>query len=106
MPKLPKIYQNKIEKEINNNKKIYYGSRNESSISPKENSVVSNSEEIENLIDHIFSLPTYSFNIGLLIHTKEKIYDTSLIAKTKGSIITFDNDTIPIKDIIRIEKKK
>lgn len=102
MPKLPKIYQNRIEKEINNNKKVYYGNSitsNKESIQKEEN------KDIETIIDDILSLPTYSFNINLLIHTKEKTYDTSLIAKTQNSIITFDNDKIPLEDIISIEKK-
>lgn len=103
MAKLPKIYQNTIHKEINNNKKVYYGGKKEESEMVQENATTK--EEIENLIDDIFSLPTYSFNVPLLIHTKNKTYDTSLIAKTKGNILTFDNDIIPLSEITKIEKR-
>ncbi len=101
MPKLPKIYQNKIDKEINNNKKIYYGE----ALSKKKEDFYHDRREIEQVIDDIFKKPTYSFNTELLIYTKNKIYDTSLIAKTKGQVLTFDNDLIPISEIIKIEKK-
>ena len=102
MAKLPKIYQNKITKEIHNNKKVYYGKTN--SEVPEQEGVRAE-EDIEDFIDEIFALPTYSFNIPLTIYTKEKTYNTSLIAKTKGSVITFDNDVIPLSDITRIEKR-
>lgn len=102
MAKLPKIYQNTIQKEIHNNTKVYYGKSQEEI---KNKDVYEKREDIEKVIDEIFAQPTYSFNIGLFIHTKEKTYDTSLVAKSAGNIITFDNDIIPIKDIISIEKK-
>lgn len=103
MAKLPKIYQNTIHKEINNNKKVYYGMKLEESGVVEESATTK--EEIETLIDDIFSLPTYSFNIPLLIHTKNKVYDTSLIARRNNSLLTFDNDIIPLAEIIKIEKK-
>lgn len=104
LAKLPKIYQNTIKKEIHNNTKVYYGKNNTDGES-KNIDIYQDSKSVANIIDDIFALPTYSFNINLLIHTKEKIYDTSLIAKSKGAVITFDNDIIPIADIIKIEKK-
>lgn len=105
MAKLPKIYQNTIHKEIHNNRKVYYSNHNEIEQKVLDPVVYESFYDIENLIDEIFSQPTYSFNIGLLIHTKDKTYDTSLIAKTRNSVITFDNDVIPIREITSIEKK-
>ncbi len=103
MPKLPPIYKNMIQKEIHNNEKVYYGKENNKTLTPKK--VTANKkEEIESFIDEIFNKPTYSFNIPLKIYTKDNTYDTSLIAKANGKVITFDNDIIPIADIITIEK--
>lgn len=104
MPKLPRIYQNTIQKEIRNNEKVYYG-KSSNKISVEKVDRFETYQEIENLIDEIFSLPTYSFNIPLQIYTENKVYQTSLIAKANGKVITFDNDIIPINQITKIEKK-
>ncbi len=103
MAKLPKIYQNTIEKEIHNNKKVYYGRSSEQSKVEHKNQ--EEPKDVLDIIDEIFSLPTYSFNIPLSIYTKDKVYNTSLIAKSKNTVITFDNDVIILDDIVRIEKR-
>ncbi len=102
MAKLPKIYQNTIEKEIHNNKKVYYGRNSLEQIVRDE---AEEEQDVLEIIDEIFSLPTYSFNIPLSIYTKDKVYHTSLVAKSANTIITFDNDVIPIEDITRITKE-
>ena len=99
MKKLPKIYQNEINKKICNNKKTCY-LKNESidEFKPLE------SETINQVINEVFSGLGYSYNIPLTIKTKNQTYKTSLIAKSKNNLITLDNNIIPIKDIISIEK--
>lgn len=94
MKKLPSIYQNNLTKDIFNNKKKCYCEKK------------SEEPPIDNIINEVFSTLGYPYNIELEIKTKDKIYNTSLIAKTKTSIITIDNDTIPISEIIAIKKKK
>lgn len=100
MKKLPKIYKNEIDKKINNNKNICYVE--------KEDSVLQKNtkEQITETIEEIFSGIGYSYNIPVTIKTSNKTYETSLIAKTKNSIITLDNETIPLETIISIQKKK
>jgi len=105
MAKLPKIYQNTIHKEIHNNKKVYYSKGDSVNQATQSDVVSTTSYDIQKFIDEVFSMPTYSFNIPLFITTKEKTYDTSLIAKTRDRVITFDNDVIPIAEIISIRKK-
>ncbi len=61
--------------------------------------------DINNVIDNIFNTTGYAFNIKVIIETKDKIYDTSLIAKRNGYILTLDNDRINIDDIISIKRK-
>ena len=98
MKKLPKIYQNKIDKNIFNNKeRCYVETRNY---------IEETNEESNISLDEVFSGLGYSYNISLIIKTKEKEYNTSLIAKTKKNIITIDNEVIPIDEIISIKKKK
>ena len=97
MKKLPKIYQNDISKEINNNKKSSYVS-----LEPIKNE----KEEQDITLDEIFTGLGYSYNIPLIIKTKNDNYHTSLIAKIKNNVITIDNEIIPISEIISIKRKK
>ncbi len=94
MKKLPNIYQNNLTKEIFNNKKNCYCEKKREE------------PQIDNIINEVFSTLGYPYNIQLEIKTKEKSYDTSLIAKTKTSLITIDKETIPISEVISIQKKK
>lgn len=94
MKKLPKIYKNEITKNINNNKEYCY---------LKDEDV--KNENIEDKIASIFNGMGYSYNIPVTIRTKDKEYNTSLVAKTKTSLITLDNDTIKISDIISLDAK-
>lgn len=100
MKKLPKIYQNEINKKINNNKTTCYIKNENTKIESMSN------QDISKLLDEVFSGIGYSYNIPLTIKTKQNIYNTSLIARTKNNIITLDNDTIPLNEIISITKKK
>ena len=98
MKKLPKIYQNKIDKNIFNNKEKCYVETN--------GYIEESNNEINISLDEVFSGLGYSYNIPLIIKTKEKEFKTSLIAKTKKNIVTIDNEVIPIDEIISIKKKK
>ena len=102
MKKLPKIYQTEINKKISNNKKMCYLK----TITEQSKKANIENESIIEKIDEIFSGLGYSYNKSLIIKTNKKEYDTSLIAKTKSSVITLENETIPIKDIISIKEKK
>lgn len=94
MKKLPKVYQNEITKKINNNKTVCYLKEEKNLF--EEHKIPTIMEKIEK----VFSTYGYSFNIPVTIKTHNKIYETSLIAKTSNNIITLDNDIIPISDII------
>lgn len=95
MKKLPKLYKmEKIQTENNNTK--YYRIK-------KENNIQNN--DIRKQINAIFNMVEYSNNKKVLIKTKEKLYDTYLISRTRDNIITSENELIPIKDIIFIKEK-
>ena len=101
--KLPKIYQNTIDKNINNNNKTYY-IRNKTS----EESLVSETmtqDQIDSVLDDIFNDIGYSFNIPVIIKTNTKTYETSLITRTNGYLLTFDNHKIRIDEIVYIQRK-
>lgn len=100
MKKLPKIYQNTIDKKINNNRTTCYLKNDFTTTS----SIMDNSS-INAFIDDIFNTKGYAFNIPVIIKTSNNTYTTSLIAKRNGYILTFDNHKINIEDIISIQRK-
>lgn len=95
MKKLPNIYQNNLSKEFLNNKKNCYCEK-----------LKDTDSSIDDVITEVFSTLGYSYNIPLEIKTKNKTYNTSLIAKNKDRIITIDNEIIQLSEIISIKKKK
>ena len=94
MKKLPELYKNLNTKLIDNNKKVYY---------MKEDRSV-NTTSVENELNSIFNSLGYSYNIPVELVTKTSTYHTSLVAKTKENVLTIDNQTIPIRDIVRITR--
>lgn len=99
MKKLPKIYQGDFNKKITNNKNACYLDLDKETLEIKQD----NTDVLE-IITEVFSGLGHAYNIPLIIRTKDKVYETSLIAKTKKHVVTLENVTIPIIDIISIKK--
>lgn len=99
MKKLPEIYKNNFTKKIKNNREVCY-LRNEDVISNLSNI------SIEKEINNIFSGIGYSYNIPVEIVTNKKVYNTSLVAKTRENVVTLDNEIIAIGDIKSIKRLK
>ena len=94
--KLPEIFKNN---NINNtnNKKICY-------LSDKDNNIVNvyrnnDNFSVEDKIKKLFKSSRYVFNINVLIKTDKKDYDTKIAGKVKNSLVTVDNEVIPIVEI-------
>lgn len=98
MKKLPKLYRNNISKPIKNNKEVCYLNKEEVRQIPI--------QSIEETISEIFNGIGYSYNIPVIITTKDKTYHTSIVTKTKQAILTLENEIIPRKDIIEIKIQK
>lgn len=96
MKKLPELYKNINSKPKDNNKKVYYMENKEQEIKKS---------SIEDELESIFNTLGYSYNIPVEVKTKENVYHTSLVTKTKDNVLTIDNQIIPIKDILQITRK-
>ena len=91
MKKLPKIYQNKIDKNIHNNKEIDY--------------VKESNKNIKEVLNIIFNGEGYSYNKEVIIETNNKVYDTYIITRTKNNIVTLEDEIININDIKDVKIK-
>lgn len=111
--KLPKIFANKIDKEIKNNNKIYTSNNKaeENTIETKLNNQQSildkqNKKSIEQKINEILKSKQYVYKIPVRIKLKDKEINTKIIGKNNTNIITMDNELIKIKEIEDIEINK
>lgn len=103
--KLPQIFANKIDKEIDNNKKIYISNQDKKEEQKKEE----NGKEYDKLkkqINEIMKLKNKMFKIPVLITIDKKEQKKYIIGKTVKNLITFENEIIPIDKIEKIEEIK
>lgn len=103
MKELPKMYRNKIEKEITNNEKIFstmYNRLNtEFSTKDERSNITKNNYTVEQKIANIFNSPNYIYKIDVVIVTDKGKENKRIVGKTKTNIITMDNEYIPINTI-------
>lgn len=100
---LPEIFKKPIDGTHANNKKVCYTSENtkkeEKNSSLRSVSVESSMTTVEEKIRRLFKSSRYIFNIGVIIKTDKKDYDTKIAGKMKNSLVTIDNEVIPIVEI-------
>ena len=101
MKELPKMYQNKINKKINNIQKAYnsYDDRNITDKTKKYSSI-----SVEKKIDNIFSSYDYVYKADVIIETDSETLRKRIVARDKNNVITIDNEYIPISIIRDIYK--
>ena len=98
---LPKIFKKNVGNEHCNNKKVFYTSEN-NEIIQKESTIINDKSTlttVEEKIRKLFKSSRYIFNINVLIKTDKKDYDTKIAGKVKNSLVTIDNEIIPIVEI-------
>ncbi len=109
--KLPKVFANKIEKNIKNNEEIYLSKTKSEEKQQKPTSPKKETLKIEKTmqqkINAILNSKAYTYKIPVKIILKndEKII-TNIIGKNKQNLITIENKLIKIEDIIDIKKQE
>ena len=94
-----KIFQNKIDKQINNNQKVF--DVKEEIKTDIENNIGNKKENlnVREKIDKLLNRNGYVFNVDVEIITDKKIYNTKIAGKVNNHLITLDNDIICINEI-------
>lgn len=103
MDKKPQLFVNKIDKVLKNNKQIYCSSETNLPFEDKKLKKVAN-KNITQKINKIFTSPNYVYKAEVKITLKDKIIDKKIVGRNSTNLITMDNELIPIKDIMDIEK--
>lgn len=102
--KLPKVFANKIDKNLNNNETVYYNKNEERKIEEKD--PLSSILTVNQKINQIFSSARYVYKADVVITTKNGKLNKRIIGRNRNELITMDNEVININDIIDIEFKK
>ena len=99
--KLPNIFVNKNTGIVKNNEEFYYGKDNINN----ETKIIDNNMKdilIRKKIDDIFNSSSFIYKARVIITTKDKEY--TLIGRDKNKLLTIDNETILISDVLDIKK--
>lgn len=99
MKKIPKVFANKIEKKLDNNSTYYKGSSEERGIETEKK----DTQSVEQKINQIFSSPRYVYRAEVEITLVDQTIVRKIIGKNSENLITIDNETIPINDILDIK---
>ncbi len=118
--KLPSVFANKIEKEVGNNKNVFYSSKDglgDNSSDMRSNSIDSDNfadqvkdnlvkpKNIYQKLNDIFSSSRYVYKADVEITLKDGTVTKRIIGRNSNHLITIDNELIPISDIIDIKHK-
>lgn len=96
--KLPKVFANKIDKELRNNEKVYY-EKNEVNIEPLKEEKT-DEFTLNQKINRIFGSSRYVYKASVVItlNNGSKV-NKKIIGRNKYELITMDNELIKISDI-------
>mgnify|MGYP005801184929 CR=1 FL=1 len=108
---LPKVYANAIDKEIKNNERVSYSKSEERDV--KEDVKLSKSDILKNelkgninqKINNIFNAQNYIYKADVVITFKDKKVNKRIVGRNGNHLITYDNELIPISDIVDINYK-
>lgn len=101
--KLPNIFVNKNTGIVKNNEEFYYGKDNINN----ETKIVDNNMKdilIRKKIDDIFNSSSFIYKARVIITTKDNDKEYTLIGRDKNKLLTIDNETILISDVLDIKK--
>lgn len=101
--KLPNIFVNKNTGIVKNNEEFYYGKDNINN----ETKIIDNNMKdilIRKKIDDIFNSSSFIYKARVIITTKDNDKEYTLIGRDKNKLLTIDNETIIISDVLDIKK--
>lgn len=96
MKDLPKVFANKIEKELNNTQEFFYGS--------DRGIKKTNNMSITKKINLIFADSHHVYKSKVNIETKDGNIVKTVVGRTPTNLITLEGELIPIASIIDISK--
>ena len=100
MKRVPEIFVNKINKNISNNKEVYY-SYNDKNVYEEE--IIPNEYDLQQKINKLFKSNDFIYKKKFKIKTKDYEREYTIILKSYDYLLCIDGTKIYIKDIIDIK---
>ncbi|MBR2857618.1 hypothetical protein IKE96_00085 [bacterium] len=102
--KLPGVFPGKVKKNSGNNTQVFYSSKesDDKTDNPVTKIGVEKKKNINQKINEIFNSPKYVYKADVEIKLKDKIVTKRIVGRNKTYLITFENELIPISDVIDI----
>lgn len=109
--KLPGVFQGKVKKNSGNNRQIFYSDRNDDDVveDAEKNEVFSHGmlgKNINQKINDILNSPSYVYKADVEIKLKDKTINKRIVGRNALSLITIENELIPISDVVDIYLSK
>lgn len=101
MKKLPEIYKEVVS--VNNNKNIYYSRNEPVPTNVKVEKKVISTSTTTDILKSLFQSGKTNYTKKVRIKTGNKVYETRLIRRNNGKLLTIDNDIINENEIISLE---
>lgn len=103
---LPEMFKGSINKDTNNNERVFSTLNSSGTIINNTNSSINNYSkyEVNKKINDIFNSSDYVYKVDVTIVTEDGEYKKRVVGKVKDSLITMDNEKIPIDSIRDIYK--
>ena len=107
---LPEMFKGSINKDTNNNERVFSTLNSSKTIinnnNNNNNSNINNYSkyEVNKKINDIFNSSDYVYKVDVTIVTEDGEYKKRVVGKVKDSLITMDNEKIPIDSIRDIYK--
>lgn len=99
MKELPRVFANKIDKRIDNNKTYCVSKNEEKIVEERKDRTFKIEKNINQKINEIFSSPRYVYKADVIITTNEGVLEKRIIGKNGNNLITIDNELISIDRI-------
>lgn len=96
MNDLPKVFANKIDKEIKNVQEIYYGE--------SRNIIKRDPLTVNRKINDIFASTNHVYKSKVKISLDDKVIERTIVGKSQTNLITIDGELISIASILDIVK--
>lgn len=92
---LPGVYANRIDKKLNNTQELYYADGHKEERH--------DSRSVDKKIHDIFNSANYVYKSNVRITLNNKTVNKTIVGKNNNYLLTMDNDSINISDILDIE---
>ncbi len=102
--KLPGVFANKNTGVIKNNEEKYYSGND--TIKNNDNTMNNTIKMImvRKKINDLFSSDSFIYKVNAIVTTLEGDKECTLIAKNNDSLLTINNESIPISEVLDIRK--